>query len=176
MKDPRFSISWLMAVVLILALDFGAARALLRSPLFVPDLSDLLVYGALPMVAVLAIGSMYLLKSKLDPGGGSHALVGFLAFGMTALILYLGGSLLATHTIHFGVGYVVRSMGVHPGPIFLVGAVALLLLPQLVMALLGGWLGRRYKIRVSIVVERRDLPEASPERLVAVGWTSTSTS
>ena len=170
MKSPRYSISGLMAMVLILALDFGAVRALLGGPLFVPDLSDLLIYGALPMANILAIGSIYLLKSRLDHRGGRPALAGFVIFGMAALLLYLGCSLLATHMIHEGVGAVLRAMGLYPGPIFLAGAVALLLLPQLALALLGGWLGRTYKVRLKIVIERRSLfetePGPDPERLL----------
>jgi hypothetical protein len=118
-KSLRFSISGPMATVLVFAQDFGAVRAFLGVPFFVPDLSDLLVYGALPMTNVLAIGSIYLLKSRLDHGGELPALVGFLVFGMVALLLYLGCSLLATHSIHDGVGDVLRAIGLYPGPVFL---------------------------------------------------------
>ena len=56
MKYPHSSISGLVAVVLIVALDFGAGKALRNAPFFVPDLSDLHVCGALPMATILAIG------------------------------------------------------------------------------------------------------------------------
>ena len=74
---------------------------------------------------------------------------------MAALVLDLGGSLTATHGLPDGVGDVLRAMHLSPGPVFMAGAVALILLPQLAMALLGGWLGGTYKVRPTVIVERK---------------------
>jgi hypothetical protein len=79
-----------------------------------------------------------------------------------------------THPLHEGVDLVLRAIGLVPQrPVFLVCAVALLLSPQLALALLGGWLCRRCEIGVRIIVERRTIagpgPGPTPERLVAEG-------
>jgi hypothetical protein len=163
MKIPRFSISGLMAVVLIVALDFGACKALLGGPLFVPDLSDLIVFGALPMANILAIGLIPFLTARTHDGGRRPALVGFEVFGVVALLLYIGCSLLATRTIHDGVGDLLRAMHLQPEPVFLVGASALLTLPQVALAFLGGRLGGKYILGLKVVVEWRGLPEPEPE-------------
>lgn len=168
MKSPRFSLSGLMAVVLVVALGFGAGKALMGVRPFVPDLSELIIFGALPMADILAIGLIPFFRSRVERGEGRPALVGFEAFGVAALLVFLGCSLLATRPIHEGVGSVMRSMGLLPGPTFLAGAVAILLVPQLALASLGAWLGRNYKIRVEVAVERRRPPgpEPIPGRLV----------
>jgi hypothetical protein len=163
MKSPRISISGLMALVLIVALDFGAYRAFQDGSALGRDLSDLIVFGALPMANLLAVGLMPFFTSRPDRGGRSPALVGFEVFGVAGLLVFLGCSLLATHTIHEGVGDVLQPLGLRPGgPIFLAWAVALLLLPQLTLALLGGLLGERYFIRVKVLGERRRRPEPGP--------------
>jgi hypothetical protein len=68
----------------------------------------------------------------------------------------------ATRTIHEGVGGLLRLIGLDPGLVFRAGAVALLLLPQMALALLGLWLGRTYTIEVNVVVERRRRSEPEP--------------
>jgi hypothetical protein len=161
-KIPRLSISGLMAVVLIVALDFGACKALLGGPLFVPDLSDLIVFGALPMANILAIGLIPFLASRPDQRGRRPALVAFEVFGVAALLVFVGCSLLATRTIHDGVGNLLRAMHLNPMPVFLVGASALLTLPQVTLALLGSRLGGKYIMGLKVVVERRRLPEPKP--------------
>lgn len=167
MKNLRFSTSSLMALVLVVALDFGMCKALLPGgQCFVPDLSDLIVFGALPMVNVLALGLIPRSKSRHQRAARRLGLIGFEVSGLIGLIFYLGCSILDTQPIHRGVGAILRGVGFPPGPVFLVGAVVLLLVPQVVLAFLGGWLARSYRLRVNIVVERRVLPtepESVPE-------------
>jgi hypothetical protein len=83
-KMPRFSISGLMRLVLVVALDFGICKALVIAPLFVPDLSDLIVYGALPMANILAIGLIVFLNTRSTQGWRHPGLFGFEVFGLAA--------------------------------------------------------------------------------------------
>lgn len=163
-----------MALVLLVALDIWVGKALRGVPLFVPDLSDLIIFGALPMASVLSIGLYPILRSRHEHEREPPGLVGFEVGGLAALLLFLVCSLTMPHSLHDGVGLVLRAIvPVPPGPVFLTAAVILLLLPQLALALLGGWLYRRYDIRVKIIIERRTIPSPEPglppERLVAEG-------
>src|SRR5262249_18900042 len=138
-KLPRLTISNLMALVLLVALDIWVCKALpLVGPQLIPDLSDLLIFGALPMANVLAIGLAPLARARGEHEGRRPALVGFEVGGLVALIVFIACSLTMTHPIHEGVGHLLKTIGlVPPGPVFLTAAVILLLLPQLALALLG---------------------------------------
>lgn len=56
MKTPRLNISWLMALVAIVALDFGLTRILAasRSPFH-----DLVIVGIVPLVNILALSGPF---------------------------------------------------------------------------------------------------------------------
>ena len=173
-KLPRLTISSLMILVLLVALDIWACKALLRGgPLFVPDLSDLLVFVALPMANILAIGLYPILRSRHEHESGRPGLVGFEVAGLVALLVFLTGSVTLTRPLHEGVGHLLTSIGLVPGVVFVISAASLLLSPQVALALLGARLGRMYKIRVSVTVERRTIsdpePGPPPERLVVEG-------
>jgi hypothetical protein len=175
-KFPHFTISSLMALVLLVALDVWACKALLMGgPLFVPDLSDLLVFVALPMANILAIGLYPFLRSRHEQEGNrpGPGLVGFEVGGLAALLIFLACSVTMTHPLHEGVGHLLTSIGLVPGPVFLVGAATFLLLPQVALALVGARLARTYRFRVRLIVERREIPGPesgpTPEHLVAEG-------
>ena len=72
------------------------------------DLADLIVFGALPMANILAVGLMSFFTSRPMRDGGRPALVGFEVGGVAALILFLGCCVLATRMIHEGVGDVLQ--------------------------------------------------------------------
>jgi hypothetical protein len=161
MRVPRFTISGMMALVLVVALDAGACKALLGGP----DLTDLILFGALPMANVLALGLYPILMSRYERQGGRPGWVGFEVGGLAALLFYLACSLTMTHPLHEGVGHLLRAIGLVPSStIFLAGAVVLLLLPQLALAILGAQLGRIYKLWASANEERRAPSNAGPER------------
>jgi hypothetical protein len=171
MRFPRFTISGLMALVLLVAVDAWACKALLtHGPPYSVALSELIVVGALPMANVLALGLYPILMARHDHERGRLGLVGFEVGGLTALLLYLAGSVLWTHSLHEGVVHVLRAFGLLPGPVSGVAAVAMLILPQLALAILGARLGRTYKVGVSVTVEQRSAPDAEsgpiPERPV----------
>src|SRR5262245_38035767 len=76
-----------MVLVALVALNFGVIRALyfdLRTGLNANRL-DVLALGALPMANVLAVG----LLTALWRRGSRLFLLGFVAFGAVALVLYL---------------------------------------------------------------------------------------
>jgi hypothetical protein len=162
----RFSISALMAVVLLVALDCLAFNTLLDRPLFHRHLSELIVVGALPMANILAVGLIRLLTERNMRSLTRPFLVRFEVIGGVALLLFLASSCLATDLLHDGVEHALRPLSLRPGnPLFLVGAVTLLLLPQLALASVCGWLVRTYRI----VVERRPAGKEPPLPEVAAG-------
>jgi hypothetical protein len=163
MRIPRFTISGMMALVLLVALDAWACKALMGSPLFSAPVTELIVLGALPMANVLALGLYPILMSRHKHESGRPGLVGFEVGGLAALLLYLACSVLMPHPIHWGVGNLLRTIGFVPGPALLAGAVVLLLIPQVALAILGARLGRTYKFRVILIVERRSPSGAGPE-------------
>jgi hypothetical protein len=128
------------------------------------ELSELILVGVLPMANVLALGLHPILMSRNRHEKGRPGLVGFEVGGLVALLVFLACSLIMTHPLHEGVGHLLEALGFVPDPFVVVGAVVLLLVPQLALALLGGWLCRTYKFRVSAIVERRSPPGAGPER------------
>src|SRR5438270_915980 len=86
-KAPRFRIAWLIVVVAVAALNLAAIRFLfydLRTGLNANRL-DVLAMGALPMANVLVVGSLLALRRR----GSRSFLLGFDAFGVVALVLYL---------------------------------------------------------------------------------------
>ncbi len=163
MKCFRFSIWSLMAVVLLVALDCMAINMFLGRLPFPASLSELIFLGALPMANLLAIGLFRLWKERNGRGRTRPFLVGFEVFGGVALLLFFVCIWVAPDSLHDGVGGYLRSLSLRPGdPLLFTGAVAILLLPQLALASVGGWLVSRYRIEVKIVVERRTAGPESP--------------
>ncbi len=163
MKCFRFSISSLMAVVLLVALDCMAINIFLSRPLFPASLSELIFFGALPMANLLAIGLFRLWKERNGRVRTRPNLVGFEVFGGIALLLFFVCIWVAPDSLHDRVGVFLRSLSLRPGdPLLFAGAVVILLLPQLALASVGGWLVSRYRIEVKIVVERRTAGLESP--------------
>jgi hypothetical protein len=137
---PRFRIAWLMVVVAFVALDLGAIRGLFG----VRDtFAELVLVGVLPMANILAaVAILGAVRRGFPP-----FLVGFEVFGAAAMLaclawawlspdaltVYLVGILLLVvrlfRTESFGVGLVNYTI-----------AGVLLSLPEVVLALLGGWL------------------------------------
>jgi hypothetical protein len=172
MKWFRFSISSLMAVVLFVALDCMALNMLIVRPLFRVSLSELILLGALPMANILAIGLLRLWADRNGRGRTRPLLVGFEVCGWVTLLVFVTCAVLATESFHDGVGSILRYCLKPENPTFLIGAVAILLIPQLALASIGGWLIRSYRIEVKIVVQRRAAESEPPLPEVAVGPTN----
>ena len=176
MKYFRFSISSLMAVVLVIALDCVGVNTFMVRPLFRVNLSELILFGTLPMANILAVGLIRLWADRNGQGRTRPLLVGFEFCGLVTLYFFVICAALATDSFHDAVGDILRSLSIRPGDrLFLISAVAILLLPQLAFASFGGWLVRNYRIEVKIVVERR-AAEPEPPLLGVAGGTTYRTS
>jgi hypothetical protein len=110
------------------------------------EMSSLLSSGALPMASILAVGLFVLMKPPSGRRGGRRFLAGFEAFGVAALFLYIASACLFSEAIHQDLGDLLKR-AIWPGrPLFSWCLMALCVLPQLLVALLGGWLNTRYRI------------------------------
>ena len=145
MIHARFSISTMMLVVLVLALDLfaggpfygptgmeAASLFRLRRPADGEHLGDRIVCSH---------GSAQRVRQAV---GGS--LVGFEAFGLAALFLYIACTGLFSKPIHQQLGDLLKQFIWTGRPLFSYALMALCVLPQLLVALLGGCLNTRYRI------------------------------
>ena len=155
MRAPRFRLVWLMVAVAIACIDFAAIRALFG--LRASSAGVLLLVGALPMANVLMVG---ILIAEQRPRSRPF-LLGFEVFGAIALALYI---YLATPSsgdadgpIVSYVRFVTDSLNAVIRPyqpvvraaIGLLVGVTVIVGPQLVFALIGGFLSYRLKITVT---------------------------
>jgi hypothetical protein len=150
-KRPRFRIASVMAHIAIAAFDFAVIRAM---PVIGPPTSELLVVGALPMGNVLAVG----LLARQRRAGSRPFLLGFAAFGVLALALYVALVVLSPQTVaDTCIKPLLPPISSTIGPsrprvlVWQIAsvcsvAVVLLGLPQLAFALLGGYLSRKFGI------------------------------
>jgi hypothetical protein len=155
---PRFRIAWVMVAVAVVAFDFGAGRAIFDSD---GNAGAFLTLGALPMAHILAVG---ILCGRRRPGSRPF-LLGFETFGTMALALYV------VSTILFDVDLVAsylrpvldpmsEAVDAFPPfasiPVLCSAVMVMLVLPQVVFALIGGFLSRKYRINIT----RRPLDSA----------------
>jgi hypothetical protein len=150
---PRFRIAWVMVAIAIAALDF----AVIRASFDIPEVG-LLVLGALPMANVLAVG---ILIGQWRPESRPF-LLGFEAFGAMALALFVAVAMaslfldnyrLLTSYLTPVIQPIEKSIGQNRPfvfiPIALFAMVVMLGWPQLVFALIGGSLSRRFRITIT---------------------------
>ena len=152
-----------MAIVVLVALDCAAFRALTGPQNGL--IAKLIAYGVLPMANILAFGLPPLPGWRPGRGEPRPFWGGFEVFGWAALFLSSAGAILTPvsmasypETVLGPLSPAFDRMGYDPrSPAWrLVEALVLgsvFLLPQLLVALLGGWLGSRF--RVKVVIERR---------------------
>jgi hypothetical protein len=141
-----------MAAVGLAALDVTAVR----SPLSGRPLAEaLLLLGALPMANALALASLLPPGGRGGRGGGRRFLAGFEAAGAAALLLYAAAAVRCAGPLHDGLRQVLGPFRPYGNPTFLAAAVAFLLLPQLALAVLGGWVSRRYGVMTGFDDDRR---------------------
>jgi len=170
MKAPRFRLNWLMGCIALVALNFGVMRLLddLGHRQFVITHTDRFLHvtqhwvvGGLPMLNTLGIVLVIGLLRR-----GSHRFVwGFVLFGAIALALYVaavglyfdefeqaGHDLLRPIVAALANGQTVLSA--EKFLMFICIVAVTFFLPQLAVALVGGFLFRDFKLRM--FVERRD--------------------
>ena len=155
MNFPRFRIAWVMVAVAIAALDFAAIRTLLpRHANVLDDQRGMcLLLGALPMANVLAVG---MLIGQRRPASRPF-LTGFEVFGAMALAIFIALAIGFPREVvipYFApfVAPVERFIG--PGrpfyiPIGGLVVAVVLVAPQMVFALVGGVLSRRFKVSIT---------------------------
>jgi hypothetical protein len=150
---PRFRIAWVMVAIAIAALDFAVIRAFFD----IPEVG-ILVLGALPMANLLAVG---ILIGQWRPESRPF-LLGFEAFGAMALVLFVAVAVaslfldnywLKTSYLTPVIERIEKSIGPNRPfvfiPIGLFAMVVMLDWPQVVFALIGGALSRRFKITIT---------------------------
>jgi hypothetical protein len=151
-KVPRFRIAWVMVAIAIVALDFGAIRALIGLNSLA---ADSLLLGALPMANVLAVG---LLIGQTHPGIRPF-LLGFETFGAVAFAVYVAlsvyhdaAAVMAHLALFQGSSLEISISRLPPLGLALIRIpllVAILGWPQLAFALAGGFVSRRFEITIS---------------------------
>jgi hypothetical protein len=190
MRRPRISIRMLMAVVLIVAADAAALRSLAAefrtndsvmypnarpTPLmffieFFPH-QRVCALGLLPMANVLVFGLLSLFRNVRSGGRAHTFLVGFEVSGAVVFFL-VGGYLLSnSYTLlsiygktllrHLPFEDQIRNMS--PDAIGFWIWSTLCTLPQLLLAVTGGWIATK-KLRVALVILPRDKPPVASEK------------
>jgi len=151
---PRLSIVSVMAVVIVVAIDCLALRAIDSRNGLAGALHGIAL-GSLPMVNLLAVGLTLILQERRK---SRPFLVGFEVFGMLALLLFIAGARVFPDAINsglisvadtfadtsarLGLDYASTDIGSLVEEVCLVPV--LLLLPQLSFALAGGWLTHKF--------------------------------
>src|SRR5262245_55260245 len=130
------SISTLMVVVLVVAVNVAAGDVYFGA--VGDDWADLLNFGARPMASLLVIGAIPALRATLRRTSGPPFLVGFEAFGLAALLAFVAITGIFGHAIHQGLGNLLPRVVSPITPLFPWSITAILVLPQMTVALLGG--------------------------------------
>jgi hypothetical protein len=174
MKRPQVSLSTISGAIAVVAVTCAIVRWGLGLPnLMANDLIQPIVIGSAPMVSLLALGSLLTLRDWSLKGECRPFWIGFLTCGSIALVIYvLHADLLCQPGRHYSVDYelalnaLLRRCGLdwdpgNPGGhavryvIVIVSLVLLLALPQVLFAVLGGWLAERRRPGRPRVVESR---------------------
>jgi hypothetical protein len=155
MRLPRFSIAGLMALTALIALDCLATRTAW-------DVDDIrvamLYFGELPWLNVLLIG-LTVLRGRQRRGEPAAFFVGFEAVGWAVLLLsviLIFAFPLVCDAVIEGLNQRLAPLMIAMPPVGYVAGLAIamttLALPQLIAAVAGGLLHRRYPVRI----ERRE--------------------
>jgi len=156
LRAPRFRIAWLMALIAIIALDFGAIRALSG---FDFQVAEMVGVGALPMANILAVGLLIGIWRR----EGRPSLFGFEAFGAVPLSAYVAWAWSSPDSLSSYLQFYFRPMvdffrtnwpAWHIPVIYAIAAV-LLALPQVAFALVGGWLSSNFGTMIHMLGIRR---------------------
>jgi hypothetical protein len=163
MKGPRVRIAWVMALIAIVALEFGAIRVIFRfqsANIALMRAVPMLGLGCLPMANFLAIA---LLIAYRRPGTRPFV-TGFATFGAMATAVYSAAVSLYTNELFVPFSQMVITPIVdifRDGPLITTTTelivcsilASLLTLPQLAMAAIGGFLtSRRSRLGLMVVL------------------------
>jgi hypothetical protein len=173
----RFSIGWLMIVVAVAAFEFTALRISIRSG---TNFAQAILI-TFPMLNLLTIGLVLIRRRR---GQARAFLVGFETFGWLAVVASVldcfGGfpclqmyastcaPFLDSFANELGIGTGSEIWRDENSAAYWLVAVplelAFCLPPQLVPALIGGWLSLRYRVRITIERRRPTEPEVRASR------------
>ena len=151
MRPHRRSIAGLMAVVVLVAVDCAAIRSPLRGQ---PLTSILLLLGGLPMANILALDLLPALRARSGRGRPPRGLIGFELIGGAALLLYAIIALSDPDWLFEALYHAVNLLWSVRDPSRVVVLAVFLLLPQLSLGLLGGWLNAKYGLWSMFVGDR----------------------
>ncbi len=168
MNVPKVRIGWVIAIVAIAALNFEAIRVLAqvhdriyslrtvdeyRAFERISKLCFVLEFGALPIANILAVGLLIGFWRR----GSRRFLWGFETLGLTALALFIALASFFTDELlwpylNLVIEPIVRAHGAVFTTIeyrsFEVVLAAMLVLPQIAIALIGGFLSRHGRIAI----------------------------
>jgi hypothetical protein len=164
MKPPRASISGLMTLVAFVAVNCAAVKAITARP---SVWNEVFVLGFLPMANLVAIALLPRLRRRPARAGLGGFRMGFVACGGLAAAAFLALSLRFTDYM-FLLPQIFFEPHLHLRPGLGLVSSALLVFggPQLVVAGLGGWLGRRLGRRL----DRRALKASYVATGHSAGW------
>jgi hypothetical protein len=165
MKRPRFLIAGLMAAVAAVAVNLAVMRAFDETR---PESLSHLFYacGVMPMASILILVALFSAPNVLRGGKLSPFSLGFEAVGWAVVFAYVTCYSLAPSVVFASAEYIGRytrpvltpytadsprwlAMAFELG----VGAV-IFTVPELIVALLGGWLTQRFGLTARFEVER----------------------
>jgi hypothetical protein len=179
MRHARIPLGTLMVAVGILALDAALVRGLLATghniPVSATGSLHIVVFacGVLPMASLLLLAASVRIPEMLQRGEGSSLFAGFEVFGWATVLFFITVSTVSPNAI---AEYARATAGIAANFIPWSGlpewagvaaelalASAVFTLPQLLVALTGGWLTRRCGLEVW-VTRRSRRPGESPSR------------
>jgi len=178
MKRPRFPIAGMMAAVVAVAINLAVIRSIEWTK---PDTMAHFFFacGVMPMASVLILVALMSLPDLVRSGRLSPFVLGFEAVGWAVVFAFVTCYSIASPIL---LAYA-EGIGAYTRPVFIryfadpppwvgmalelgLGAV-IFSLPQLAVALLGGWLTRKFGLTVRF--ERRGMEEPAAR---ATKWTS----
>jgi hypothetical protein len=158
MKRPRVSIAALMAAVAVVAVNIAVWRAIDSS--LQNELTFFYAFGALPMAGILILVLVCAARNLLREGRLSPFVFGFEAAGTAAVFAFISAYSIAENafaTYCFVILQWIASFfnaDLERSPNWAQVSVAegtatvVLVLPQLLLALLGGWLAQKLKLTI----------------------------
>lgn len=151
MRLPRFSIADLMALTILIALDCLAVRAAWHSN---DNRVILIFFGALPLLNILVVG-LPILGKKSRRREAVSFLVGFQVAGwllfsmdLVAILAFSEGSIVLFGRLTKPLESLTEAMFPVGLAIAIAVVMAMMTIPQLVVAYVAGALNRRYRIRI----------------------------
>ncbi len=137
MKVPRFRIAWLMVFIAVVAINIATTRTVL---VYSNPFKELLLMGTAPMANALVVGLLIGYEHRRVRG----FLVGFEAFGLTALSLFIAAIDLFPEMTNLHYRLLIKPYGRSLTMILV--SVVIIGLTQLAFALMGGFVSRKFGI------------------------------